>query len=198
MFQQEVTITAPNGLHTRPAAQFVKEAKGFTSEITVTSNGKSAGGAAIDKAAQLGNPRTYPLPHPRVDGSPYDFSFSGLKTAVLNTLNHAAQKGESVVKEDLCASFQQTVCDVIAGKLMQAAEEFDYQTIAFAGGVSANSGLRARLTEECQKRKYRFFVPPLSLCGDNAAMIGAQAYYEYLEGNFAGPDLNAVASKSIE
>ena len=156
------------------------------------------GGAAIDKAAQLGNPRTYPLPHPRVDGSPYDFSFSGLKTAVLNTLNHAAQKGESVVKEDLCASFQQTVCDVIAGKLMQAAEEFDYQTIAFAGGVSANSGLRARLTEECQKRKYRFFVPPLSLCGDNAAMIGAQAYYEYLEGNFAGPDLNAVASKSIE
>ena len=156
------------------------------------------GGIAIDRAAQAGNPQTYPLPHPRVEGSPYDFSFSGLKTAVLNTLNHAAQKGESVVKEDLCASFQQTVCDLIAGKLMLAAEEFGYQKIAFAGGVSANSGLRKRLTAECRRRGYEFFVPPLSLCGDNAAMIGSQAYYEYLAGNFAGADLNAVASKSIE
>ena len=156
------------------------------------------GGVSIDKAAQTGNPKTYPLPHPKVDGSPYDFSFSGLKTAVLNTLNHAAQKGETIIKEDLCASFQQTVCDLIAKKLMLAAEEFGYKKIVFAGGVSANSGLRARLTAECQKRGYEFFVPPLSLCGDNAAMIGAQAYYEYLAGNFAGADLNAVASKNIE
>ena len=156
------------------------------------------GGASIDKAAKLGNPSVYPLPHPKVDGSPYDFSFSGLKTAVLNTLNRAAQKGEPVVKEDLCASFQQTVCDMIAGKLMLAAGEFGYQKIAFAGGVSANSGLRERLTAECRRRGYEFFVPPLSLCGDNAAMIGAQAYYEYLAGNFAGADLNAVASKGIE
>ena len=156
------------------------------------------GGVSIDKAAQIGNPKTYPLPHPKVEGSPYDFSFSGLKTAVLNTLNHAAQKGETIIKEDLCASFQQTACDLIAGKLMLAAEEFGYKKIVFAGGVSANSGLRARLTAECQKRDYEFFVPPLSLCGDNAAMIGAQAYYEYLAGNFAGADLNAVASKNIE
>ena len=113
-------------------------------------------------------------------------------------MNHRPKKGETIIKEDLCASFQQTVCDLIAGKLMLAAEEFGYKKIVFAGGVSANSGLRARLTAECQKRGYEFFVPPLSLCGDNAAMIGAQAYYEYLAGNFAGADLNAVASKNIE
>ena len=100
------------------------------------------GGVAIDKAAQRGNPKTYPLPHPRVDGSPYDFSFSGLKTAVLNTLNHAAQKGEEINRDDLCASFQQTVCDLIAGKLMLAAEATGHKKIVFAGGVSANSGLR--------------------------------------------------------
>lgn len=156
------------------------------------------GGVSIDRAAQRGNPKAYPLPHPRVDGSPYDFSFSGLKTAVLNTLNHAAQKGEEINRDDLCASFQQTVCDLIAGKLMLAAEETGHKKIVFAGGVSANSGLRARLTAECRKRGYSFYVPPLDLCGDNAAMVGAQGYYEFLAGNVAGLDLNAVASLSIE
>ena len=156
------------------------------------------GGVAIDKAAQRGNPKTYPLPHPRVDGSPYDFSFSGLKTAVLNTLNHAAQKGEEINRDDLCASFQQTVCDLIAGKLMLAAEATGHKKIVFAGGVSANSGLRARLTDECKKRGYSFYVPPLELCGDNGAMVGAQGYYEFMAGNLAGLDLNAVASLSIE
>ena len=156
------------------------------------------GGVAIDRAAQRGNPKAYPLPHPRVDGSPFDFSFSGLKTAVLNTLNHAAQKGEEINRDDLCASFQQTVCDLIAGKLMLAAEETGRRKIVFAGGVSANSGLRARLSAECQKRGYSFYVPPLELCGDNAAMVGAQAYYEFRTGNTAGLDLNAAASMSIE
>ena len=156
------------------------------------------GGIFIDQAAQRGNPHAYPLPHPRVDGSPFDFSFSGLKTAVLNTLNHAAQKGEEINRDDLCASFQKTVCDLIAGKLMLAAEETGHKKIVFAGGVSANSGLRARLTDECKKRGYDFYVPPLSLCGDNAAMVGAQGYYEYKAGNIAGLDLNAVASMGIE
>ena len=156
------------------------------------------GGIFIDQAAQRGNPHAYPLPHPRVDGSPFDFSFSGLKTAVLNTLNHAAQKGEEINRDDLCASFQQTVCDLIASKLMMAAEETGHKKIVFAGGVSANSGLRARLTDECKKRGYSFYVPPLSLCGDNAAMVGAQGYYEYKAGNIAGLDLNAVASMGID
>ncbi len=111
---------------------------------------------------------------------------------MLNTLNHAAQKGVEINRDDLCASFQKTVCDLIAKKLMLAAEETGHKTIVFAGGVSANSGLRARLTEECRKRGYSFYVPPISLCGDNAAMVGAQAYYEFLAGNIAGADLNVL------
>ena len=144
------------------------------------------GGVAIDKAAQRGNPKTYPLPHPRVDGSPYDFSFSGLKTAVLNTLNHAAQKGEEINRDDLCASFQQTVCDLIAGKLMLAAEATGHKKIVFAGGVSANSGLRARLTDECKKRGYSFYVPPLELCGTTAPWSGRRDITKSWPGTLQG------------
>ncbi len=156
------------------------------------------GGKEIDEAAKRGDRSVYPLPHPQVDGCPYDFSFSGLKTAVINLLHNAEQKGEMINRDDLCAGFQHTVCDILSGKLMQAAEEFGYRKIAIAGGVSANSGLRERLQAECEKRGYQFYLPALSLCGDNAAMVGCQAYYEYLAGHTAGYDLNAVASMPID
>ncbi len=156
------------------------------------------GGVELDKAAQLGNKDTYKLPHPKVDGSAYDFSFSGLKTAVLNLLHNSEQKGIEVNKNDLSASFQHTVCDIVSKNLMKAAEAFGYTNIVVAGGVCANSGIRARLTEECEKRGYRLYMPPLKYCGDNAAMVGSQAYYEYLAGNLAGLDLNAIASLPID
>ena len=156
------------------------------------------GGKYIDEASKKGNPSRYPLPHPKVEGSVYDFSFSGLKTAVLNLLNTASQKGETICREDLAASFQQTVCDVVASKLMAAAEEYGYRKIVLAGGVAANSGLRDRLLRECNQRGFSFFVPPLSLCGDNAAMIASQGYFELQAKHIAGMDLNAVATKDIE
>lgn len=156
------------------------------------------GGVEIDKSAQLGNKDAYKLPHPKVDGSEFDFSFSGLKTAVLNLLNNSAQKGIEINKNDLSASFQHTVCDIISDKLMSAAKQYGYTDIVVAGGVCANSGLRERLTNECQKRSYKLYMPPLKYCGDNAAMVGSQAYYEYQKGNVAGLDLNAVASLPID
>lgn len=156
------------------------------------------GGVYIDKAAKLGNPDAYKLPHPKVDGSVYDFSFSGLKTAVINTFHNAKQKGVEVDTNDMAASFQKTVCDMIADKLMGAAKEQGYKKIVLAGGVSANSGLRERLKTECDKRKFDFYVPTLDLCGDNAAMVGAQGFYEYKSGNLADLSLNAVATKDIE
>ena len=155
-------------------------------------------GAEMDKTAALGNPSVYPLPRPKVEGHPYDFSFSGLKTAVINAAHNAQQKGQALSICDMAAAFQAAVCDMISGKLMQAAEEFGYRKIVLAGGVSANAGLRSRLTEECAGRGYTLYMPPLSLCGDNAAMIGAQAYYEYQAGVTAGLDLNAVASMPVD
>ena len=156
------------------------------------------GGKEIDQAAKLGNPAGYLLPRPQVEGCPYDFSFSGLKTAVINLLHHAEQVGEQINVNDLCASFQQTVCDILSEKLMRAAAEFGYDKIAIAGGVSANSGLRSRLEEDCQKRGYSFYLPALRYCGDNAAMVGCQAYYEYLAGNLASEGLNAYASMPVD
>lgn len=156
------------------------------------------GGVYIDKASKVGDPKAFHLPKPQVEGSPFDFSFSGLKTAVINTLHTAKQRDIEINVENLAASFQQTVCDIISEKLGLAMNEYPHDTLVLAGGVSANSGLRARLEDDCKKRGVRFCCPPLSLCGDNAAMIGAQAYYEFLEGNIADLSLNAVASKKIE
>ena len=156
------------------------------------------GGVALDKLAAEGNPNTYPLPRPHVDGSVYDFSFSGLKTAVINRLHNAEQKGEEINKADLCASFQRTVTELLVGNTMQAAADLGADTIVLAGGVSANSGLRAGMEAACAAKGYRLFAPPLSLCGDNGAMVAAQGYYELLAGHTAGADLNAVASLSID
>lgn len=154
-------------------------------------------GVEMDQAARRGKP-TYTLPRPHVEGSRYDMSFSGLKTAVLNLLNRASQKGEEIKRDDLCASFQLAVCDILSDRLMAAAEETGAKTIVVAGGVSANSGIRARLSDECEKRGIALYMPPLCYCGDNAAMIGAQAYYEYLSGARASMELNAVASLPID
>lgn len=156
------------------------------------------GGVALDNAAEHGNPNAYTLPRPRVDGSAYDFSFSGLKTAAINLLHNAEQKGETLVKEDVCASFRHAVVDMLSGNFLKAAEDTGAKTLVLAGGVSANKGLRTRMEEECKKRGLMLYAPPLSLCGDNGAMVASQGYFELQSGNTAGMDLNAVASLPID
>lgn len=156
------------------------------------------GGIHLDKAAELGNPASFKLPHPKVDGSLYDFSFSGLKTAVINQIHNASQKGVTLPVNDLSASFRKAVVDCLMNNFIKAAEDFGHTKLVLAGGVSANSLLRKCVAEECQKRNFDYFYPPLELCGDNGAMVGAQGYYEYLVGNTASTNLNARATMSIE
>ena len=156
------------------------------------------GGIALDKIAEDGDETAFHFPRPRVDGSPYDFSFSGLKTAVLNMLHNAEQKGETLPKADVCASFRKAVVDMLSENFLQAAADTGAKTLVLAGGVSANRGLRRRLETECAKRGLSLFMPPVSLCGDNGAMVAAQGYYELMAGHTAGMDLNAIASLSIE
>lgn len=156
------------------------------------------GGMFIDKAAARGDKTAYHLPHPKVTGSEYDLSFSGLKTAVINLLHNAQQKGETVNIDDLAASFQATVVESLVSRLMAAAQDLGYKTVAAAGGVLANSGLRTGLEQACAGRGISLYLPPLSLCGDNAAMIGAQGYYEFLAGNTAGLSLNARAQVPVD
>ena len=156
------------------------------------------GGVHLDKAAKEGDPTAFSLPRPHVEGSPYDFSFSGLKTAVINLLHKAEQRGEAINTNDLSASFQHTVCEILCSRLLAVAQLTGDRTIVLAGGVSANSGLRSSMEAMCREHNLNLFVPPLSLCGDNAAMVGAQAYYEFLSGNTAGHDLNACATLSME
>lgn len=156
------------------------------------------GGLNLDKAAANGDPKAFKLPHPRVDGAPYDFSFSGLKTAVLNIINSLKQKGEEVNVPDLGASYINAVVDCLCGNTQKAAENLGYKKIVLAGGVSANSVLRRRMTELCQKKNWSLYYPELKYCGDNGAMVAAQGYYEFVGGSTASLDLNAVASLSIE
>ena len=156
------------------------------------------GGINLDKTAESGNDKAFVLPHPKVSGCEYDFSFSGLKTAAINIIHNAEQKGEAVNTADLSASFRKAVVDCLTENFLKAAKDYGYAKLVIAGGVSANSLLRRRLTEECERLGYRFYQPELKLCGDNAAMVGSQAYYEYLSGNTASLDLNAAATMSIE
>ena len=156
------------------------------------------GGIALDQVAEDGNPHAFKLPRPIVHDAPYDFSFSGLKTAVLNLLHNAAQKGEELNKADVCASFRYAVVNCLVTNFVKAAEDLNVSKLVIAGGVSANSLLRRTLADECQKRGWQLYMPEKSLCGDNAAMVGAQGYFEYLGGNIAGTDLNAYATMSIE
>ena len=156
------------------------------------------GGIHLDKVAENGDENAYKLPRPKVDGCPYDFSFSGLKTAVINTIHNASQKGEEVNVEDISASFRKAVVDCLLEKFLKVAEDTNAKTLVIAGGVSANSCLRKRLQEECDKRGLKLYMPPLNLCGDNGAMVGAQGYYEYLSGNIADLNLNAQATLPID
>ena len=156
------------------------------------------GGVNLDKKAELGNDAAYPMPHPRLADAPYDFSFSGLKTAALNIIHNAQQRGEEVNAEDLSASYRRAVVSCLTENVLKAAHDFGYRKLVIAGGVSANSLLRRELARECKERGYELYMPELKYCGDNAAMVGAQAYYEYLSGNTAGLSLNAAATRSIE
>ena len=156
------------------------------------------GGVEMDRIAEEGNPAAYKLPHPHVEGAPLDFSFSGLKTAVLNLLNNARQKGEEISVPDLCASYRRAVVSCLTENFFQAAEMTGAKTLAAAGGVSANRLLRRELERLAGERGLPLYLPDKSLCGDNAAMIASQGYYEFLAGNTAGMDLNACAQRSIE
>ena len=156
------------------------------------------GGANLDRIAKDGNADAYKFPHPRIDGSPLDFSFSGLKTSVINIIHNASPKGEEISVEDLGASYIKSVVDCLTENLMKAAEITGQKKIVVAGGVSANSVLRRELEALCIKNKLELYMPQLSLCGDNAAMVGSQAYYEYLAGHIAKENLNAIASLGID
>ncbi len=155
------------------------------------------GGAALDKAAQLGDETRYTLPRSKPGANPYDMSFSGLKTAALNLINHAQQMGQELDVNSLCASFCAAVSDTLVPRVVMALQETGCRKAAVAGGVAANSRVRADILAAAQMLGTQVYLPPLSLCGDNAAMIGSQAYYEYLAGNTAGMELNAYATKSI-
>lgn len=156
------------------------------------------GGAPVDRLAQGGNDKRYELPRAHVADAPLDMSFSGLKTAVLNLAHNAAQKGEQLDLKDLAASFSAAVSDSLVPRAMEAARMKGYGKLAVAGGVAANSRIRADLERACAADGIRLYLPQLSLCGDNGAMIGCQGYYEYLAGNRAGMDLNAYANRDIK
>ena len=155
------------------------------------------GGPKVDKLAKEGNPHAIEFPRAYVDEAPLDFSFSGLKSAVLNYLNGAKMKGETICEADVAASFQQSVVDVLVGHTMEAAKELGIRKIAMAGGVASNSALRAGMKAACEKAGYDLYYPDPILCTDNAAMIGSAAYYEYIKGVRDGWDLNAVPNLKI-
>ena len=155
------------------------------------------GGAALDRMAQGGNEETYTLPRSKPGENPYNMSFSGLKTAALNLIHHAEQVGEEINIPDLCASFSAAVSDTLVPRVELAIRQTGCKKIAIAGGVAANSRIRRDVLATAEKLGAQVYMPPLKLCGDNGAMIGAQAYYEYLAGNVADMSLNAYATKSI-
>ncbi|MDE6108053.1 MAG: tRNA (adenosine(37)-N6)-threonylcarbamoyltransferase complex transferase subunit TsaD [Oscillospiraceae bacterium] len=155
------------------------------------------GGAPMDRLAKGGNDKAYDLPRSHVEGHPLDMSFSGLKTAVLNLLHNAEQKGEELNGPDLAASFQAAVSDILVPRAMEAVKQKGYGKLAVAGGVGANSRIRADLERACKEVGVALYLPPLSLCGDNGAMVGSQGYYEFLAGHTAGSDLNAYATRDL-
>ena len=155
------------------------------------------GGPKIDKVSKEGNPDAIPFPRAKVAENEYDFSFSGLKSAVLNYLNSCQMKGEAICQADVAASFQKAVIDVLVEHSLHAVKEFGYDKFAIAGGVASNSSLREAFERECAKRKVQFFHPSPMYCTDNAAMIGTAAYYEYKKGIRHGYDLNAVPNLKL-
>lgn len=156
------------------------------------------GGGPLDRLSQSGDDKRYPLPRASVEGRPLDMSFSGLKTAVINIVHNARQKGEELDKASLAASFSAAVSDALVPRAILAAGELGYKKLAVAGGVAANSRIRRDFQAAADREGIELFMPPMRLCGDNAAMIGCQAYYEYLSGARAGPDLNAHANMELD
>lgn len=155
------------------------------------------GGKPIDELSQTGDDRRYDLPRPYVGDNPYDMSFSGIKTAVVNIAHRCEQTGEELDRAGLSASLCRAVSESLVGRTMAAAAELGYGKIAVAGGVAANTRIRGDFTAACAQAGRELYIPPLKLCGDNGAMIGAQGYYEYLAGNTAGSDLNAYATMEL-
>ena len=155
------------------------------------------GGPKVDKTAKEGNPHAIEFPRAKVEGSPYDFSFSGLKSAVLNYINKAHMTGEEIRVPDLVASFQNAVVEALVSRAVLAAKEYGYDKLAIAGGVASNSALRAAMQEACDKEHIRFYHPSPIFCTDNAAMIGCAAYYEYKKGTRHGWDLNAIPNLKL-
>ncbi len=155
------------------------------------------GGVHLDKIATVSDFKKYPLPYPRTERE-FDFSFSGLKTSVINLIHNSKQKGIEIDVPVLAATVRERVCDILIDKTLSAAKQKGYKTIVLAGGVSANSELRRRMSEECEKADIKLFFPPLKYCGDNAAMVGVQGYYEFLSGNTSDVTLNACATLPID
>ena len=156
------------------------------------------GGLNLDKIAVNGDPKAYKMPHPKVSGKEYDYSFSGLKTFVINSVHHAQQTGETINTADMGASLMTDVAECLCDNLFKAAYDFGYSKIALSGGVSANSFLRKEAERRCRQKNFELYLPELKYCGDNAAMVGAQGYYEFKAGHAADLSLNAYASLSIE
>lgn len=156
------------------------------------------GGVNLDRIATQPDEKTYPLPTPKISGGEYDFSFSGLKTAVINLIHNQTQKGQKIDVPVISATLRKKVCDILIDKTFKAAKDKGYKKIVLAGGVSANSELRRRMEEQCRLNGFEFYTPELAFCGDNAAMVGAQAIYEYENGNIADISLNASATMPID
>lgn len=156
------------------------------------------GGVHIDKASKLGDPKAFTLPRPKIAGNEYDFSFSGLKTAVINMLHNAKQKGNEINCNDLSASVQYTISSIVTEHCLNAAKSLGYNKIAVAGGVSANSGVRTAMETMCSKNGFSLYMPPLNLCGDNAAMIACAGSYNFDKGIRSNSSLNAYATMNLE
>lgn len=180
-----------------PIGRTTDDAAGECFDKTARALGLSyPGGVNLDKIATVADTQKYPLPTPHTENQ-FDFSFSGLKTAVVNLVHNKAQKGEEIDTPVLAATIRQKVCDILIEKTLSALKSRGYKTLVMAGGVSANSELRARMQKECDKRGIKLYYPPLKYCGDNAAMVGVQGYYEYLDGNTSDASLNATATLPI-
>lgn len=156
------------------------------------------GGVSIDKLSPQGNENAYRFPTPKLSGNKYDYSFSGLKTSVINTIHNAKQKGEEINIADLAASFQNAVVSILLKNFESVAEDFGYTKLVIAGGVSANSKLRAEAQKMCSRHNWKLNIPELKYCGDNAVMIASQGYYEYKNGVVAGENLNAYATMPLD
>ena len=180
-----------------PVGRTTDDAAGECFDKTARALGLSyPGGVNLDKIATTADTKLYPLPTPHTENQ-YDFSFSGLKTAVVNLVHNKTQKGEKIDAPVLAATIRQKVCDILIQKTLSAVKAKGYKTLVMAGGVSANSELRTRMQQECDECGIKLYYPQLKYCGDNAAMVGVQGYYEYLDGNTSDASLNATATLPI-